>query len=148
MGRTACTEPQCLYKGALYLYLYPKTETAMAPTQPSQQGVTGGGEVWAGVIKPSSYTLLISRLETSGALRPLIHDMHRHFTLSYAEYQRRKHGGCFIKNSASECIQATQQFANKCPYDLEVISKLIFSGYSQAHAMNISSAQRINGPPQ
>ena len=43
MGRTACTEPQCLYKGALYLYLYPKTETAMAPTQPSQQGVTGGG---------------------------------------------------------------------------------------------------------
>ena len=23
MGRTACTEPQCLYKGALYIYLYP-----------------------------------------------------------------------------------------------------------------------------
>jgi len=22
MDRTACTEPQCLYKGALYLYLY------------------------------------------------------------------------------------------------------------------------------
>jgi hypothetical protein len=22
MGRTACTEPQCLYKGALYLYFY------------------------------------------------------------------------------------------------------------------------------
>ena len=22
MGRTACTEPQCLYKGALYLYLF------------------------------------------------------------------------------------------------------------------------------
>ena len=22
MGRTACTDPQCLYKGALYLYLY------------------------------------------------------------------------------------------------------------------------------
>ena len=22
MGRTACKEPQCLYKGALYLYLY------------------------------------------------------------------------------------------------------------------------------
>jgi len=22
MGRTTCTEPQCLYKGALYLYLY------------------------------------------------------------------------------------------------------------------------------
>jgi len=21
MGRTACTEPQCLYKGALYLYM-------------------------------------------------------------------------------------------------------------------------------
>ena len=22
MGHTTCTEPQCLYKGALYLYLY------------------------------------------------------------------------------------------------------------------------------
>jgi len=22
MGRTACTQPQCLYKGALYLYIY------------------------------------------------------------------------------------------------------------------------------
>ena len=22
MGRTVCTQPQCLYKGALYLYLY------------------------------------------------------------------------------------------------------------------------------
>jgi len=22
MGRTACTDPQCLYNGALYLYLY------------------------------------------------------------------------------------------------------------------------------
>jgi hypothetical protein len=22
MGRTACTEPQCLYKGDIYLYLY------------------------------------------------------------------------------------------------------------------------------
>jgi len=22
MGRTACTEPQCLYRGDLYLYLY------------------------------------------------------------------------------------------------------------------------------
>ena len=24
MGRTACTEPQCLYKGALYLHFYAK----------------------------------------------------------------------------------------------------------------------------
>ena len=23
MGRTACTEPQCLYKGALYLFIAP-----------------------------------------------------------------------------------------------------------------------------
>jgi len=23
MGRTACTEPQCLYKGALYLFTFP-----------------------------------------------------------------------------------------------------------------------------
>ena len=22
MGRTACTEPQCLYRGALYLYVF------------------------------------------------------------------------------------------------------------------------------
>jgi len=27
MGRTACTEPQCLYKGALYLYLFSDVET-------------------------------------------------------------------------------------------------------------------------
>jgi hypothetical protein len=26
MGRTACTEPQCLYKGALYLYLYHRSD--------------------------------------------------------------------------------------------------------------------------
>jgi len=24
MGRTACTEPQCLYKGDIYLYLVPR----------------------------------------------------------------------------------------------------------------------------
>jgi len=29
MGRTACTEPQCLYKGALYLYLYTQTHYAV-----------------------------------------------------------------------------------------------------------------------
>jgi len=28
MGRTACREPQCLYKGALYLYLYHQFITA------------------------------------------------------------------------------------------------------------------------
>ena len=27
MGRTACTEPQCLYKGALYLDLYTQART-------------------------------------------------------------------------------------------------------------------------
>ena len=26
MARTACTEPQCLYKGALYLYLYTQVD--------------------------------------------------------------------------------------------------------------------------
>ena len=31
MGRTACTEPQCLYKGALYLYLYSKESVAFNP---------------------------------------------------------------------------------------------------------------------
>jgi hypothetical protein len=29
MGRTACTVPQCLYKGTLYLYLYVKTDHLM-----------------------------------------------------------------------------------------------------------------------
>ena len=36
MGRTACTEPQCLYKGALYLYLYlnsPMDRTACTEPQ-------------------------------------------------------------------------------------------------------------------
>jgi hypothetical protein len=38
MGRTACTEPQCLYNGALYLYFYgpvvqyaPSAETIRTP---------------------------------------------------------------------------------------------------------------------
>ena len=26
MGRTACTEPQCLYKGALYLFTFTQTD--------------------------------------------------------------------------------------------------------------------------
>ena len=29
MGRTACTEPQCLYKGALYLYLWSRKSRAI-----------------------------------------------------------------------------------------------------------------------
>jgi hypothetical protein len=29
MGRTACTEPQCLYKGALYLYLKRYVDTVV-----------------------------------------------------------------------------------------------------------------------
>ena len=29
MGHTACTEPQCLYKGALYLYLLPAPPTIL-----------------------------------------------------------------------------------------------------------------------
>ena len=28
MGRTACTEPQCLYKGALYIFTYQKDKQA------------------------------------------------------------------------------------------------------------------------
>ena len=32
MGRTVCTEPQCLYKGDLYLYLF-RTFTFSAPVQ-------------------------------------------------------------------------------------------------------------------
>jgi hypothetical protein len=31
MGRTACTEPQCLYRGTLYLYLYPLRIYRWAP---------------------------------------------------------------------------------------------------------------------
>ena len=29
MGRTACTEPQCLYKDALYLFLYGQVGESM-----------------------------------------------------------------------------------------------------------------------
>jgi len=29
MGRTACTEPQCMYKGALYLYLWSRKSRAI-----------------------------------------------------------------------------------------------------------------------
>jgi len=35
MGRTACTEPQCLYKGALYLFnfrLMEEQKTQLTPT--------------------------------------------------------------------------------------------------------------------
>jgi len=31
VGCTACTEPQCLYKGALYLYIYLYTNTFLTP---------------------------------------------------------------------------------------------------------------------
>jgi hypothetical protein len=33
MGRTACTEPQCLYKGALYLYLIDAEITLPLPIE-------------------------------------------------------------------------------------------------------------------
>jgi len=29
MGRTSCTEPQCLYKGALYLFTYTKSDSSV-----------------------------------------------------------------------------------------------------------------------
>ena len=39
MGRTACTEPQCLYNGALYLYLYsPMGRTACTEPQCLHKG--------------------------------------------------------------------------------------------------------------
>ena len=59
MGRTACTEPQCLYKGDLYLYLTLSTavtkqnlsvvhltllwvlQTGFSATMPDPQGVLG-----------------------------------------------------------------------------------------------------------
>ena len=55
MGRTACTEPQCLHKGALYLYLYltgclnNKTFASAAVCQIYVQGVynsSGMVEIW------------------------------------------------------------------------------------------------------
>ena len=33
MGRTACTEPQCLYKGDLYLYLFPTNQALLSLQQ-------------------------------------------------------------------------------------------------------------------
>jgi len=104
---------------------------------------------WAGGMKPCSYAFPVPRLETSGALRPLIHDMHSHFTLSYAEYQRRKHGGRFINNSVSECVQPTQQFAKQMSLRLRSYLKAhIFSLFTGPHATNVSSAHRINGTQQ
>jgi len=35
MGRTACTEPQYLYKGALYLLVQPRTDRVIYPDIPS-----------------------------------------------------------------------------------------------------------------
>ena len=49
MGRTACTEPQCLYKGDLYLYLYPNKQTVVTAANvlprllyTAQSGCQGG----------------------------------------------------------------------------------------------------------
>ena len=39
MGRTACTGPQCLYKGALYLYLFLYRQCKVAGSIPD--GVIG-----------------------------------------------------------------------------------------------------------
>jgi hypothetical protein len=40
MGRTACTEPQCLYKGTLYLYLSACTRAIFTFTSVPVQGYT------------------------------------------------------------------------------------------------------------
>jgi len=54
MGRTACTEPQCLYKGALYLTftLFP-------------------GELSLWDMQHTILLLLLPRFRMCGALRPL-----------------------------------------------------------------------------
>jgi len=36
MGRTACTEPQCLYKGALYFYLLTYRPLSRVPEENSE----------------------------------------------------------------------------------------------------------------
>ena len=41
MGRTACTEPQCLYKGALYLFLQTQTSQQTINSPSSKQPATG-----------------------------------------------------------------------------------------------------------
>jgi len=40
MGRTACTEPQCLYKGDLYLYVYKALQNILRPQIVNQQSST------------------------------------------------------------------------------------------------------------
>jgi len=40
MGRTACTEPQCLYKGALYLYLILNPDQDYNPRRPEYEPFT------------------------------------------------------------------------------------------------------------
>jgi len=40
MGRTACTEPQCLYKGALYLFTSILMSRPSVQAQPTQKYCT------------------------------------------------------------------------------------------------------------
>jgi len=65
MSHTACTEPQCLYKGALYLYLHTDCLWWAYPSSYS---------VGAGACCPrseSDYSQLMWRLRRHGAVQPL-----------------------------------------------------------------------------
>ena len=65
MGRTACTEPQCLYKGALYLYTSMKQNNMYILTKCTIQAVfimksvINIGCVWYGVIQLGSIMLMM-----------------------------------------------------------------------------------------
>ena len=46
MGRTACTEPQCLYKGDLYLTFYCLSLCLLSFIHPLSRGFFGWGGAW------------------------------------------------------------------------------------------------------
>ena len=80
MGRTACTEPQCLYKGALYLHLTKfYSLKRITPGKPVNiRGSTLFLErlqiCWSGAVVDvilTTHVHLVSRLRTSGAVPPL-----------------------------------------------------------------------------
>jgi flagellar biosynthesis protein FliQ len=66
MGRTACTEPQCLYKGALYLfYLY--LTNCMQPSPSSKKNTSRSSGSWE-IIRILWYQNLHHSIQTASHL--------------------------------------------------------------------------------
>ena len=73
MGRTACTEPQCLYKGDLYLYLYLSACTRVTFTLPLPQCLYKGDlYLYLSACTRVHFTLHLNLLELSGSVQARI----------------------------------------------------------------------------